>query len=113
MNLRQKDQVKVLAGKDRGKTGVVERVIHKTGRVIVAGINLGKKSVKPSKNAPKGGQIEILIPVHASNLQYICPNCNQPTRVSNKIDKDGTKVRVCKKCQNQPIVKAKTETKTK
>ncbi len=101
MKIRKNDQVLIISGKDRGKTGKVEKILSKSNKALVIGVNLAKKSVKPSKKAPKGGQIEIPNPIDISNLKYICPTCNKPTKVFFKKDSRGKKVRVCKNCQQK------------
>lgn len=101
MGLRVKkgDTVIVLSGKDKGKTGRVLSVIPKEERVIVEKINMIKKHMKPNKQHPQGGIIEKEGPIHISKVMLICPKCNKPTRIGNKILEDGKKVRVCKKCK--------------
>ena len=99
VRLRRNDQVYVITGKDRGKSGKVLRLFSGRGKVLVEGINVYKKAVRPnpSKNV-KGGLIEREAPVHASNLAVVCPECNSPTRIGFKTLEDGSKVRVCRKC---------------
>ena len=99
--VKKGDKVLVLAGKDRGKTGVVQRVISKKERVVVEGVNLVKKHVRPSRKYPKGGVITIPAPLHWSNVMVICPECNKPTRPRIEEKKEGKKVRryrVCRRC---------------
>lgn len=98
MKILKNDKVYVIAGKDRGKSGEVTRVLSKDGGVIVAGINIAKKAVKPSKKNAQGGIIEITRPVPISNLALVCPSCGKPARVGYSVAKDGKKVRICKKC---------------
>ncbi len=96
MKIKKGDNVKILAGKDSGRTGTVDRVLVKTGKVIVAGINIYKRSVK-KQGQTQGGIIDLVKPVDASNVILVCPNCKKVTRVGFKIEgKD--KVRICKKC---------------
>lgn len=94
--IKKGDNVKVLIGKDAGRTGSVERVMGKTDQVIVGGINISKRSIKKTGNN-QGGVIDLVKPVNISNVILICPNCKKPTRVGFKIEKD-VKTRVCKKC---------------
>jgi len=98
--IKKGDNVKVLAGKDSGRTGNVDRVLVRTGKVIVAGINISKRSVKKSGDNQSGGIVELVKPVNLSNVALICPNCKKITRVGFKIEgKD--KVRICKKCKKE------------
>ena len=98
MKIKKKDNVIMIAGKDKGKTGIVENVIPAEGKIVVAGINIFKKSVKPSKKSPKGGIIEINAKFDSSNAMVVCPSCSKPTRVGYEIQK-GKKMRLCKKCK--------------
>lgn len=81
MKIKKSDNIMVLIGKDKGKTGIVEKVFVSENKVVVAGIAVYKKSVKPSKKAPKGGIIEINAKIPASNVAIICPSCSKATRV--------------------------------
>lgn len=91
------DTVVLLTGDDkyRGKKGKVLAVSPKEGKVIVEGINVVKKHVKPRKAGDPSGIIETESAVYASKVQVVCPKCGKPTRVGHKIE-DGVKVRVCK-----------------
>ena len=84
--------------KYRGKTGKVLEVSPKEGKVIVEGINIVSKHVKPRKAGDPSGIIKTEAAVYASKVQVVCPKCNKPTRVGTKIYADGKKDRVCKKC---------------
>lgn len=94
------DTVVLLTGdeKDRGKKGKVLAVSPKEGKVIVEGINVVKKHVKPRKAGDPSGIIETEGAVYASKVQVVCPKCGKATRVGHKIDENGNKSRVCKKC---------------
>jgi large subunit ribosomal protein L24 len=98
--LKKEDKVRVLAGKDRGKTGRVLRVIPAKGRAVVEGVAFVKRHTRPnpSKNV-KGGIVERESSIHLSNLKVVCSECSEPTRVGHAILEDGKKVRVCKKCK--------------
>ena len=100
MNIKVGDTVIILTGddKDRGKTGKVLEVSPKEGKVIVEGLNMVKKHVKPRKAGDPSGIIETEAAVYASKVQLVCPKCGKPTRVGHKIYADGKKDRVCKKC---------------
>jgi large subunit ribosomal protein L24 len=98
--IRKNDNVVVTTGKDRGKRGRVIRIVPDKNRVLVEGINVVKRHTKanPQRNI-KGGVAEREAPLHASNLQLVCPECGRPTRVGRKILGDGRKVRICRKCE--------------
>ena len=102
MNIKKGDKVKMLSGKDRGKTGKVSSVLNKaeTGRVVVEGLNKVKKHQRARKQGQKGQIIEVERAVNISTVQLICSSCGKPTRVGNKIEGE-TKVRICRKCQAQ------------
>jgi len=101
MKIKKSDNVMIIAGKDKGKTGVVERVFPSMGKLVVKGIALAKKHVKPSKKNPQGGIMDINLKINASNAMVVCPSCGKPTRVEYKIT-NNKKNRICKKC-NQSI----------
>lgn len=98
VNIRKNDQVYVIAGKDRGKTGRVMRVLPKEQKVLVEGVNMVKKAVKanPAKNV-KGGVVQREAPLHLSNVAVICPETNAPTRVGREILQDGSRIRIARK----------------
>ena len=96
MDLRKGDNVIVIAGKDKGKTGEIQKVDPKTNRVVVEGVNLRKKHKKPTQNNPEGSIVEIYAPIDASNVMIVDPKTKKPTRIGHKIVK-GKKVRVAKK----------------
>ena len=105
MNIRKGDKVEVITGKDKGKQGVVLRGIPQDERVLVEGVNMVKKAMRPTQQNPQGGIITKAAPIHVSNVMLVCPSCGKPTRVANK-RVDGKKVRGCKKC-GADIVEAK------
>ena len=92
--IRKDDEVVVLAGRDKGKRGAVLKVVTKTERVLVEGVNVTKRHVKPSQGDPQGGIVEREAPIHISNVALIDPDSNRPTRVRYKNLEDGRKVRV-------------------
>ena len=98
--IRKNDNVVVTTGKDRGKRGRVLRVVPDKNRLVVEGVNIIKRHTKanPQKQV-KGGVVEREAPLHASNVQLVCPECGKPTRLGRKILGDGRKVRVCRKCE--------------
>ena len=97
MKIKKGDTVQVLSGNDKGKTGEVLEVIPKTKKVIVKGVNVRKKHVKPRKQGEEGGILSIESAVDSSKLAVVCPKCGKPTRIGFEVEKD-EKVRVCKKC---------------
>ena len=100
MFLKKNDQVKVLSGKHAGKMGKVLKVFPDKDRIIVERVNLIKRHTKANpRKGVKAGIIEKEIPIHASNVMIICPECKVSVRVGKKVLEDGTKVRVCKKCE--------------
>ena len=98
LKIRKGDLVKVITGKEAGKTGKVMRVDTATSRVVVERLNMVKKHTRPHpKKNPQGGVIEREAPIHVSNVMLVCPACGQPTRVGYRFREDGTKVRVCRR----------------
>ncbi|HET7644968.1 MAG TPA: 50S ribosomal protein L24 [Candidatus Limnocylindria bacterium] len=109
MNVRRGDTVLVLAGKDRGKRGTVERV-EKTKRgygVVIPGVNMAKRHQRPRARTQQAGIIDLPVPIHISNVQVVCPRCNKPTRIGHQQLEDGRRVRVCKQCGEQIEVSSK------
>ena len=96
MKLRKGDTVKVLSGNDKGKTGEILEVIPKTEKIIVKGINIRKKSVKPRRQGEQGGIIPSEASIHSSKVALVCPKCGKATRGGYNVEKD-EKVRVWKK----------------
>lgn len=97
MKIKKNDNVMILAGKDKGKTGIVEKVFPIDGRLVVKGVALAKKHIKPSKKNPQGGIIDINLKIDGSNAMIVCPACGKPTKVAFKTS-DKKKIRICKKC---------------
>ena len=98
MHVKKGDTVKILSGKDKGKTGEILRSIPQRQRVVVEKCNMVKKAMRPTQQNPQGGIMSVEAPIHVSNVMVICPECKQPTRVSHRVNEAGKKVRVCKKC---------------
>ncbi len=96
--IKKGDKVKILSGKDRGKTAKVIRVLPKEERVMVEGVNLVKKHRKARVAGEKSERITMPASIHISNVMLICPKCSKSTRLGAKRI-DGKKVRICKKCQ--------------
>lgn len=99
LHIKKDDQVKVLAGRDRGKTGRVLRVLPDQGRVIVENVNVIRRHTRPNPQRNiQGGIVEREAPMAISNLQVICGECGEPSRVGFEALSDGKKVRVCRRC---------------
>ncbi len=101
LHVRRGDTVRILSGKDKGATGEVIKAFPSEGRVIVKGVALVKKSVRPTQDNPRGGIITKEAKIYASRCQLVCPKCGKGTRVGHAFDENGKKVRVCKKCGAQ------------
>ncbi len=99
IHIKKNDQVFVLSGKDRGKTGKVLKVFVDKNRAIVEGLNFIQKHTRanPQRNV-KGGILPKEASIHMSNLMVVCKRCNERTRVGLSHTRDGRKVRVCKNC---------------
>ncbi|CAM4243604.1 50S ribosomal protein L24 [Weissella hellenica] len=96
MFVKTGDKVKVIAGKDKGKEGVIVKIDADQNRVVVEGVNMVKKHQKPNNQYPQGGIVELEAPIHVSNVQLLDPSTNEPTKVGYKVE-DGKKVRFAKK----------------
>ncbi len=96
MRLKKGDKVVVIAGSEKGKEGTITKVLPKEEKVIIGGINMIKKHVKPNQAEPEGKIIEKEAPIHASNVAVVDPKTKKATKVKYEI-KDGKKVRVAKK----------------
>ena len=101
MRIKKGDTVQVLSGNDKGKTGEVLEVMPKTEKVVVKGVNIRKKHVKPRKQGEEGGIISVEVAIHSSKASVVCPKCGKATRIGFKENKDNKKVRVCKKCNTE------------
>jgi len=100
MHIRRDDQVEVIAGDDSGMRGKVLRVDGSKNRVIVEGINRVYQHLKRSRKNPQGGRLEIEAPLALSNLLVVCPKCDRGVRLGQKVQADGKKHRVCRRCGN-------------
>ena len=96
--IKKNDKVIVSAGKEKGKIGAVLKVNSDAGRIVIEKVNIVKRHSKPSMQAAQGGIIEKEAPIDISNVKLICSKCAEPTRIGSRRLEDGTKVRVCKKC---------------
>ena len=97
MKIKKGDTVQVLSGNDKGKTGEVLEIMPKDNKVIVKGVNIRKKHVKPRRQGDEGGIISVESPIHMSKVNVVCPKCGKAARIGFEIE-NGEKVRVCKKC---------------
>ena len=95
--LKRDDEVMVIRGRDKGKRGKVQRILAST--VLVEGVNMVKRHMKAGQGARQAGIIDKEMPIDSSKLMPICPSCNEPTRIGYKVLDDGSKSRVCKKCE--------------
>ena len=101
LRLRKNDTVMVIAGRERGKTGKVLRVLAERDRVVIERVNLIKRHVKPRGPQQPGGIIEKEAALHVSNVLPICGRCNKPTRIGHQRPAGGRAVRVCRRCGEQ------------
>lgn len=97
MKLRKGDKVKIIKGKDRGKSGKILKVFSQDSRVLVEGLHLFKKHAKPKKQGEKGEIVIVPRPMSVGNVMIECPNCGKPTRIGYVVE-SGKKERVCRKC---------------
>lgn len=96
LNIKKKDKVVVISGRDKGKKGEVREVLSDKSKVIVTGVNVVSKHEKPRKDKP-GGIVKTEAPIHVSKVMLICSKCEKPTRIGMKTEGD-QKLRTCKKC---------------
>ena len=96
IHVKTGDTVVFLSGKDKGKKGKVIAVSPKEQKLIVEGLNMVTKHVKPRRQGEAGGIVKAEAAMYACKVQAICPKCGKPTRIGHVINKDGSKVRVCK-----------------
>jgi large subunit ribosomal protein L24 len=97
IHVKKGDTVTIISGDDKGKKGKVLRVDDKKGRVVVEGLNMMKKHLRPNRDNPQGGIVQIPAPMKSSKVMIVCPSCGKPTRIAREKRNDG-KVRVCKQC---------------
>jgi len=97
--IKKNDEVYILRGKDRGKTGRVLIVMPKDQKIVVEGIQMIKRHTRPNPQRNiKGGIVEKEAAIHISNVAIVCKNCKEHTRLANKVLTDGRRVRACRKC---------------
>ncbi len=100
MKLKKGDNVLIISGKDKGRTAKILRSLVKEKMILVEGINMKRKHIKPKKEGEKGQVVPVPAPMEISNVKLVCPKCGKATRVGYKIE-NGKKSRICKKCQSQ------------
>lgn len=99
MKIKKGDQVKIISGNDKGKQGKILAVLPHAGKIVVEGINIKKKHVRPKRQDKKGELVRIPAPFFASRVMLLCPKCEKPARFGYKINDSGQKTRVCKICK--------------
>ncbi|PIQ72774.1 50S ribosomal protein L24 [Candidatus Roizmanbacteria bacterium CG_4_10_14_0_2_um_filter_36_35] len=100
MKIKKGDKVRVMAGKDKGREGKVEKVYKKSNKILIPNINIYKRHVKKSDKMPQGGIVDVPRPLDVAKIMLICPKCGKMTRIGFKVEKD-KKLRVCKKCESK------------
>jgi large subunit ribosomal protein L24 len=107
VSIKKNDEVEVVSGKDRGKRGRVVNVLPREGRVQVEGVARATRHlpVRPARGSTRGGMTGGLVTkelfVDISNVMLVCKGCGKPTRVGHRIEQDGTKIRVCRRCEGE------------
>jgi len=97
-HIKKNDTVMVIAGKEKGKTGKVLKILPKKDRAVVEKVNFIKRHMRPGAHSRQGGIVEKENPISISNLMVVCGKCTDPTRVGRRVLEDGSRVRYCKKC---------------
>jgi large subunit ribosomal protein L24 len=98
MKLKKGDNIIIIAGKDKGRSGTISAILSAKNRVMVKDANLIKKRTKPARQGEKGQTVEVSRSMSASNVMLVCKNCKKPTRIGMRIEGD-KKVRICKQCE--------------
>ncbi len=97
-HIKKNDTVMVIAGKEKGKSGKVLRILPKKDRAVVEKVNFIKRHMRPGPHSRQGGIVEKENPINISNLMVVCGKCTDPTRAGRRVLEDGSRVRYCKKC---------------
>lgn len=97
MKIKKGDTVKIISGNDKGKQGKVLRVFSSENKILIEGINLKKKHVRPKQQGKKGELVKIALPLEVSRVMLVCNKCGKPARVGYKFE-NGRKCRICKRC---------------
>jgi large subunit ribosomal protein L24 len=100
MKLKKADLVKIVAGKDKGKTGKIERILPQIGKVLVTGVNQYKRHMKARAQGQTSEIVTITKPLSSQNVALVCPHCKLQTRIGFRIEKND-KIRVCRKCDKK------------
>jgi len=100
MKVKKGDSILIIAGKDKGRTGKIMKALPKDNKILIEGINLKKKHVRPKREGEKGQVVEIPAVMDVSNVKLICPKCGKVTRVGYLIEGD-QKFRICKQCKQK------------
>lgn len=100
MKLKRGDKVKILSGKDKGRTGKIDKVYPHQNKVLIAGINIYKKHIKKSEKVPQGGVVDLPRPIYASKVGIICPKCGKVARIGFE-SSGNKKFRKCKICKEK------------
>jgi len=98
LHVRKGDTVKIISGKNAGKKGKVLETSPKEGKVIIEGLNMVTKHVKPRKMGDPGGIVKAEGAIYACKVMLVCPRCGDPARIGHKVYADGTKDRICRRC---------------
>ncbi len=100
LHVKTGDFVQVISGKNKGKTGKVSAVSLKEGKIIVDGVNIATKHLKPKQQGSAGSIVQVAAPIYASKVMLVCPKCNKKTRIAHGFDSSNKKMRKCKNCEN-------------
>ena len=101
LHVKTGDTVVVISGKDKGKEGKIQKAFPAKGKIVVEGVAMVKKHQKPRGQGMPGGIIHKEAAIDASNVMLVCQKCGKAARYGWKVNSDGTKVRICKKCNEQ------------
>lgn len=97
--LKRNDKVMIISGKDKGKTGKILKIFAEKQKLVVEGLNLYKRHIKPRRQGEKGQIIQMPMPLYLSKVLLVCPKCGKATRRAFEFLENGKKIRVCKKCK--------------
>lgn len=100
MKVKKGDSVLIISGKDKGRVAKILRSIPKERMILVEGMNLKSKHVRPKKQGEKGQVVKVSLPVNVSNAKFLCPKCGKAARLGYKVE-GGKKFRICKKCKSE------------
>ncbi|MEK6236218.1 MAG: 50S ribosomal protein L24 [Planctomycetales bacterium] len=106
MRVKLNDTVRILRGASRGKEAKVIKILASKGKIVVEGVNLVWKHMKPNRRNAQGGRLSMEMPIAVSTVKVVCPQCAKATRIGFRYLEDGTKERWCKKCEQSISVVA-------